>query len=341
MPGEDADPYRVWLSEIMLQQTTVTAVIPYYERFLSLFPTVQALAAAEDGAVMAAWAGLGYYARARNLLACARAVAALGGFPQTIEGLRALPGIGDYTAAAVGAIAFGLPVIPVDGNVERVVSRLFAIETPLPGAKPAIRAGAARLAEDAAARAAPSDTAQALFDLGATLCTPAAPACALCPWEDACAAKRGGIAPTLPRRAPKAERPRRHGAHFRLSDAAGQLLLRRRPPRGLLGGMIEIPGTPWRAEPWEKPEALAAAPTKAAWVKWGTVRHVFTHFELWLDVYAARLPVIPPEAMGDGFLCAPQDLSAQALPSLMAKCLALGEKTGEAAQSVPESNYLV
>jgi A/G-specific adenine glycosylase len=181
-PGEDADPYRVWLSEIMLQQTTVTAVIPYYERFLSLFPTVEALAAAEDGAVMAAWAGLGYYARARNLLACARAVVGLGGFPASIEGLRALPGIGDYTAAAVGAIAFGLPAIPVDGNVERVVSRLFAIETPLPAAKPAIRAGAARLAEDPAARAAPSDTAQALFDLGATLCTPTAPACALCPW---------------------------------------------------------------------------------------------------------------------------------------------------------------
>jgi A/G-specific adenine glycosylase len=180
-PGEDADPYRVWLSEIMLQQTTVTAVIPYYERFLSLFPTVQALAAAEDGAVMAAWAGLGYYARARNLLACARAVVALGGhFPSNVEGLRALPGIGDYTAAAVGAIAFGLPVIPVDGNVERVVSRLFAIETPLPAAKPAIRARAAYLAEDAVAQAAPSDTAQALFDLGATLCTPTAPACALC-----------------------------------------------------------------------------------------------------------------------------------------------------------------
>ena len=340
-PGETADPYRVWLSEIMLQQTTVTAVIPYYERFLSLFPTVQALAAAEDGAVMAAWAGLGYYARARNLLACARAVVALGGFPSSVEGLRALPGIGDYTAAAVGAIAFGLPVIPVDGNVERVVSRLFAIETPLPAAKPAIKAGAARLAEDAAARAAPSDTAQALFDLGATLCTPTAPACALCPWETVCEAKRLGIAATLPRKAPKAERPRRHGAHFRLSDADGQVLLRRRPPRGLLGGMIEIPGTPWRAEPWARAEALAEAPTQAAWVKWGSVRHVFTHFELWLDVYGASLPTIPMEATAGGFLCPAEDLSAQALPSLMAKCLALSENTKEPAHPVPPSDRLV
>ncbi len=334
-PGEEADPYRVWLSEIMLQQTTVTAVIPYYERFLSLFPTVEALAAAEDGAVMAAWAGLGYYARARNLLACARAVARLGAFPMTVEGLRALPGIGDYTAAAVGAIAFGLPVIPVDGNVERVVSRLFAIETPLPGAKPAIRAGAARLAEDEAARTAPSDTAQALFDLGATLCTPTAPACALCPWADVCVARQRGIAGTLPRKAPKTERPRRFGAHFRLSDGEGRVLLRRRPPRGLLGGMIEIPGTPWRSEPWGKAEALAEAPAPGAWVKWGVVRHVFTHFELLLDVYGATLPVIPAAAMGDGFLCPAQDLSAQALPSLMAKCLALGLDTAKPAHPAP------
>jgi A/G-specific adenine glycosylase len=327
-PGEDADPYRVWLSEVMLQQTTVTAVIPYYERFLSLFPTVQALAAAEDGAVMAAWAGLGYYARARNLLACARVVVALGEFPANVAALRALPGIGDYTAAAVGAIAFGLPVIPVDGNVERVVSRLFAIETPLPASKPAIRAASALLAEDAAARAAPSDTAQALFDLGATLCSPTTPACALCPWEADCEAKRLGIAAALPRRTPKAERPRRHGAHFRLSDGAGRVLLRRRPPRGLLGGMIEIPGTVWRADPWGGPEALAEAPMPGPWVKWGSVRHVFTHFELWLDVYGATVSVIPPEALGDGFLCPAEDLTAQALPSLMAKCLGLRLKTG-------------
>src|SRR6195952_4853253 len=171
-PGETADPYRVWLSEIMLQQTTVTAVIPYYDRFLRLFPAVVDLAAAEDDAVMAAWAGLGYYARARNLLACARQVARLGGFPADIAALRGLPGIGEYTAAAVGAIAFGLPAIPVDGNVERVVSRIFAIETPIPAARPALRAAAARLGADPDARAAPADTAPALFDLGATVCTP-------------------------------------------------------------------------------------------------------------------------------------------------------------------------
>jgi A/G-specific adenine glycosylase len=343
-PGEAADPYRVWLSEIMLQQTTVTAVIPYYERFLRRYPTVQALAAAEDGEVMAAWAGLGYYARARNLLACARAVAALGDFPVTVEGLRALPGIGEYTAAAVSAIALGLPVIPVDGNVERVASRIFAIETPLPQSRPAIRAAVLQLAEDPAAQAAPSDTAQALFDLGATLCTPTAPACALCPWSDVCEGRRLGIATTLPRKAPKAARPRRYGAHFRLSDAAGQVLLRRRPPRGLLGGMIEIPGTDWGPAPLPEAEALAKAPMPAVWVKRGIVRHVFTHFELLLDVYAAAVARIPPAAVGDGFLCPPEDLAAQALSSLMAKCLALGENSAlepKPAHPLPSENRLV
>lgn len=326
-PGETADPYRVWLSEIMLQQTTVAAVIPYYERFLSSFPTVRLLAAAEDDRVMAAWAGLGYYARARNLLACARAVANMGGdFPADLDGLRALPGIGDYTAAAVGAIAFGLPVVPVDGNVERVMSRIGAIETPLPQARPLIRARAAALMEQDAARAAPSDTAQALFDLGATLCTPTNPACSLCPWTDACEGRRQGIAVSLPRKAPKTVRPRRHGAHFFLTDEAGQVLLRRRPAKGLLGGMVEIPGTDWRAEEWTRQEALAQAPVaQAHWVKLGHVRHVFTHFELLLDVYGASLVTIPAVAIGQGFLCPAADLSAQALPSLMTKCLALGQ----------------
>ena len=328
-PGEVADPYCVWLSEIMLQQTTVAAVIPYYERFLSLFPTVTSLAAAPDETVMAAWAGLGYYARARNLLACARAVAAMGGrFPPTVEGLRALPGIGDYTAAAVGAIAFGLPVVPVDGNVERVMSRLFAIETPLPQSKPMIREQAAALMTQTAARAAPSDTAQALFDLGATLCTPANPACTLCPWSSACAGRKQGIAASLPRKAPKAARPIRFGVHFHLTDELGRLLLRRRPEKGLLGGMVEIPGTAWRGETWAPTEALATAPMRQApWAKLGEVRHVFTHFELRLAVYGASVLAIPDAAIGQGFLCLPGDLAAQALPSLMVKCLALGQKS--------------
>ena len=316
-PGGTADPYRVWLSEIMLQQTTVVAVAPYYERFLARFPDVAALAAAPEEAVMQAWAGLGYYARARNLHACARAVAAQGGFPRDIEGLRALPGIGPYTAAAVAAIAFGVPVVPVDGNVERVAARLFAIEAPLPGSKPAITAAAAHLGEDTAARARPSDFAQALFDLGATVCTPAAPACAVCPFLPGCAARRRGIAAELPRKAPKAARPLRHGAHFWLTDGR-HVLLRRRPPRGLLGGMTELPGTPWRAESWSPADALAHAPMPATWRPAGEVRHGFTHFELHLALFAARVERIA----GDGFLHPLDALEMAALPSLMRKCVA-------------------
>jgi len=196
-PGHVPDPYHVWLSEIMLQQTTVTAVIPYYERFTTRFPTVHALAAASLDDVLAAWAGLGYYARARNLHACARAVVAAGGFPRDAAGLRALPGIGAYTATAIGAIAFDTPGVPVDGNVERVVARLFAVTDPMPAAKPALRRLAEQLGTDPAATARPSDFAQALFDLGATVCTPAAPTCALCPWMRDCAARRQGIAAGL------------------------------------------------------------------------------------------------------------------------------------------------
>jgi A/G-specific adenine glycosylase len=319
LPGEAADPYRVWLSEIMLQQTTVAAVAPYYERFLARFPDIAALAAAPDEAVMQAWAGLGYYARARNLHACARAVAAAGGFPRTLEGLRALPGIGPYTAAAVGAIAFGLKVVPVDGNVERVVARLFAIETPLPAAKPAIAAGAARLGADAAAQARPSDFAQGLFDLGATICTPVSPACALCPWRDVCDGRQRGIATDLPRKSPKPARPIRYGVHFWLEDAAGRVLLRRRAPSGLLGGMTELPGTAWRAAPWTEGEALALAPARAEWRASGEVRHGLTHFELRLTLYAAQVAAITAE----GFLREVDRLEAEALPSVMRKCVAL------------------
>jgi A/G-specific adenine glycosylase len=317
LPGGVADPYRVWLSEIMLQQTTVVAVAPYYAKFLSRFPTMQALAAAPEAAVMQAWAGLGYYARARNLHACARAVAARGGFPRDVAGLRALPGIGAYTAAAVAAIAFGVPVVPVDGNVERVAARVFAIGAPLPGARAAIAAAAARLGEDGAARERPSDFAQALFDLGASVCTPAAPACAVCPWMAGCEARRQGIAADLPRRAERPVRPLRHGATFWLTDGRC-VLLRRRPPRGLLGGMTELPGTPWRAEPWSAAEAFVHAPMPGAWQAVGEVRHGFTHFQLRIAVFAARVERIE----GEGFLHPVDALDAAALPSLMRKCVA-------------------
>ena len=318
-PGQAADPYRVWLSEIMLQQTTVVAAIPYYESFVTRFPSIATLAAAPLGDVLAAWAGLGYYARARNLHACAQAVVTAGGFPRDLAGLRALPGIGPYTAAAVGAIAFGLPAVPVDGNVERVTARLFAIDTPMPAAKPALQAAAAALGADPDAIARPSDFAQALFDLGATLCTPTNPACALCPWRDSCAGRRAGIAADLPRRAPKKLRPLRHGAHFWLTDPAGNVLLRRRPPQGLLGGMTELPGTAWRAAEWPVEEALRHAPMVADWRPAGEVRHGFTHFELHLDLFAARVDRIDAE----GFLRPITVLAEEALPSVMRKCARL------------------
>ncbi len=232
LPGEMPDPYRVWLSEIMLQQTTVAAVIPYFERFLRQFPTVAALAAAPEEAVLREWAGLGYYARARNLHRCAKAVGAAGGFPRDPAGLQALPGIGAYTAAAVASIAFGVPVLPVDGNVERVAARLFAVERPLPGSRTEIAEAARRLLGDKAARARPADFTQAMFDLGATVCTPRAPACALCPWRGSCAAQAAGVAAELPRRAAKKRRPLRFGAHFWLEDQTGAVLLRRRPSEG-------------------------------------------------------------------------------------------------------------
>ena len=289
-PGERPDPYRVWLSEVMLQQTTVAAILPRFSRFLERFPTVEALAAAPVEDVMAERAGLGYYARARNLHTCARAVVAEGGFPRTLEGLRLLPGVGAYTAAAVAAIAFGVPVVPVDGNVERVTARVFAVEEPLPGARPALARLAAGLGEQAEARARPSDFAQALFDLGATLCTPRTPACALCPWHDPCEARRQGLQDALPRKAPKAERPVRFGAHFWVEDEAGTVLLQRRPPHGLLGGTLALPGTAWRPEPWPEADALAAAPRAATWRLAGAAEHGFTHFTLRADVYAARVP---------------------------------------------------
>ena len=319
LPGETPDPYRVWLSEIMLQQTTVAAVIPYYERFLARFPTVQALAEAPAEDVMAAWAGLGYYARARNLHTCARAVAASGGrFPETVESLLALPGIGAYTARAVAAIAFGVPVVPVDGNVERVAARLYAIDAPMPAAKPALAASAAQFGTHPAARARASDFAQALFDLGATICTQR-PACGICPLAPGCAGRRTGAPEILPQRAAKPVRPVRHGALFWLTDAQGRVLLRRRPPTGLLGGMTELPGTLWRSDPWPDEAAAQAAPAQAAWQRAGAIRHVFTHFELHLGIYAARVHAIAAE----GFLRDAAELQSEALPSVMRKAIAV------------------
>ena len=301
----------------MLQQTNVATAIPYYEKFVRRFPDVNALAAAPLEAVLVAWAGLGYYARARNLHACAQAVVELGGFPRDAGALLALPGIGPYTATAIGAIAFGLPGVPVDGNVERVTARIFAIAEPMPAAKPALREAAARLGADPAAQARPSDFAQALFDLGATLCTPAQPACAVCPWLDACAGRRAGIAAELPRKAPKSVRPVRYGAHFWLSDQDGNVLLRRRKPEGLLGGMTELPGTDWLGSPLPAAEALTQVPMPADWRQAGEVRHIFTHFELRLAVFAASVRKI----RADGFLHPVADLQEAALPSVMRKCV--------------------
>jgi len=328
-PGKRTDPYRVWLSEVMLQQTTVKAVAPYYARFLARWPDVAALAAAPLDDVLKAWAGLGYYARARNLHACARAVVERHGgqFPQAEHELRALPGIGAYTAAAIAAIAFDAPAMPVDGNIERVVARLYAVETPLPEAKPEIGSLAKALTPEHRT----GDFAQAMMDLGATICTPKRPACALCPWNDGCAARQRGDAETLPRRAPKREGALRRGAAFVAQRADGYLLVRTRPARGLLGGMTEVPTTEWIAG-FEESTALEAAPRFGAGrlgqdIIWrripGLVRHVFTHFPLELAVYVAKLPARARAPEGMRWVAA-DDVAGEALPSLMRKVLAHG-----------------
>jgi len=274
--GVRPDPYRVWLSEVMLQQTTTPHAAPYFLTFTQRWPTVTALAAAEDGEVMAAWAGLGYYARARNLLACARAVAHQHGgvFPNNENGLRALPGVGGYTAAAVAAIAFDEAANVVDGNVERVMSRLYAVETPLPAAKPEL----ARLASGLVAANRPGDWAQALMDLGATVCTPKSPRCLLCPVSADCAALGRGAPETYPRKTAKGERPHRFGLAY-VSRRGDQVALVRRPPKGLLGGMLGLPTGEWTASP---------PPVPAGWTDAGAIEHVFTHFSLTLQVVTAE-----------------------------------------------------
>jgi A/G-specific adenine glycosylase len=320
-PGERADPYRVWLSEIMLQQTTVKAVAPYYQRFLARFPTVAQLAAVPLDDVLKAWAGLGYYARARNLHACARAVTERHGgrFPDTETALAELPGIGPYTAAAIAAIAFDARATPVDGNVERVVARLHAVEDALPGAKPEIRRLAARLTP---ARRA-GDFAQAMMDLGATLCTPKKPACALCPWMDACAARARGDAETFPRKAEKRTGKLRRGAAFVAVRADGHVLVRTRPPKGLLGGMTEVPTGTWTHD-FDPHGALADAPSLAR-AKWrrvpGVVTHVFTHFPLELEVHIARVGATAKAPAGMRWV-ALADVAGEALPNVMRKVVA-------------------
>ncbi|WBQ09231.1 A/G-specific adenine glycosylase [Hyphomonadaceae bacterium ML37] len=320
--GVTADPYAVWLSEIMLQQTTVPHATPYWTRFLALWPTVHDLANAPREDVMAQWAGLGYYARARNLHACAQMVSnELGGvFPSDLEALRALPGIGEYTANAIRAAAFDLPASVVDGNVERVITRLFAIDAPLPGAKGVIRDHAARLADPDR----PGDYAQAIMDLGATVCTPRGPACHACPWAGACAARAAGEMERYPVKAAKKARPVRHGLVFViLRGPAGrrELYVRPRPDKGLLGGMLEAPGSGWLEDVSALPSVVAAAPAPLGWRKAGAVSHVFTHFALELDVYAAEAPVSwrGPDAQGRWAPAEP--LSASGLPSVMKKAV--------------------
>lgn len=351
--GETSDPYKVWLSEIMLQQTSVKAVGPYYLRFLSRWPSIADLAAESLVEVLKLWAGLGYYARARNLHACARAIVQNHGgrFPQTEAELLALPGIGAYTAAAIAAIAFERKATPVDGNVERVIARLFAIEEPLPAAKPDIRARAATLTPDTR----PGDFAQAMMDLGATICTPKRPACALCPWSEPCLARRRGDAETFPRKAPKTEGRLRRGAAFVVTRADGALLVRTRPDKGLLAKMTEVPTTAWSHD-FGEADALSEAPplcpspsaalraappsprkrgegTKrrrreqgegqvGAWHRLpGFVTHTFTHFPLELAVYRTSVPNDTRAPNGMRWIAA-HEIEGEAFPNVMRKVIA-------------------
>lgn len=314
--GVRPDPYRVWLSEIMLQQTTVPHASSYFLEFTRRWPDVGALAAAPEAEVMAAWAGLGYYARARNLIACARAVGKSHGgrFPDTEAALLELPGVGPYTAAAVAAIAFDRPANVVDGNVERVMARLHAVAQPLPDAKPELK----RLAGLLVGPERPGDWAQALMDLGAVICRPKAPLCDRCPIAAACRARNAGSAETYPVKAAKTDRPRRHGAAFVLTRG-GEVALVQRPPKGLLGGMLGLPTTEWRSSPFRAPEALSEAPAPADWRSLGAVEHVFTHFALTLEVWRGEA-----DGRGADLVWTPIEEAGRALPSVFLKALRAG-----------------
>jgi len=308
------DPYAIWVSEIMLQQTRVQAVIPYYERFLAKFPDVRNLAAASESDLLAAWAGLGYYSRARNLKACADLVALRRGrFPETEAGLRELPGIGAYTAAAIAAIAFDHPAAVVDGNVERVVSRLYSIATPLSEAKAEIRAHV----EGMVPLIRPGDFAQAMMDLGATICTPRRPRCMLCPLREDCSATVSGDPEHFPVRLPKAEKPLRRGAAFVAVRSDGAILLRKRQDKGLLGGMTEVPTTGWTARN-DGATTDAAAPFTADWRRAGQIGHVFTHFALELEVFRAEVNGAAPAGH---FWSLVHEISGEALPTVMKKAI--------------------
>ena len=314
--GVAPDPYRIWMSEIMLQQTTVAAVKDYFLRFTSRWPTVQDLAAAEDADVMAEWAGLGYYARARNLLKCARVVANDNGgkFPNSRDALLALPGVGPYTAAAVASIAFDEPATVVDGNVERVMARIYDHHTPLPAAKAALTEFATGLTPQKRA----GDYAQAVMDLGATICTPKNPACGICPWRGPCAARTAGTAADLPKKTPKKPKPIRLGTVYLARRVDGAMLLERRPDSGLLGGMLGWPGSDWAegAVPDHSP------PIRAEWKDIGTeARHTFTHFHLRLRVMTALVPMDRTATRGD--FVTREDFSPSDLPTVFRKCFDL------------------
>ncbi|MBI1494768.1 A/G-specific adenine glycosylase [Halocynthiibacter styelae] len=311
--GVMPDPYHIWMSEIMLQQTTVAAVKEYFLKFTRLWPTVQDLANAADEDVMAAWAGLGYYARARNLLKCARVVVADHGgtFPNDHAALLKLPGIGPYTAAAVSSIAFDQAQAVLDGNVERVMSRLYRVDTPLPAAKPELMDLASALTPDLR----PGDYAQAVMDLGATICTPKSPACGICPWMKHCDGRKAGDQADYPKKTPKKPKPTRHGIAYVGQREDGAFLLERRPEKGLLGGMLGWPGAEWGDVAQEAP------PADTNWTPLNEdVRHTFTHFHLILQIRVAQLPMDCP-----GLFIAKQDFSPSDLPTVMRKCFNLAK----------------
>ena len=316
-PGTPADPYRVWVSEIMLQQTTVATVTPYFLRFMARWPTVEALAAAELDDVLRLWQGLGYYARARNLHACARALIAEHGgrWPGSEAELRRLPGIGAYTAAAIAAIAHGRRTLPVDGNVTRVLARLLALTTPPSGARALLATAARALAPGER----PGDFAQAMMDLGATVCVPRRPRCEACPVRPACQARARGLAADLPLATPKPERPTRYGLVYWLARGDGAVLLRRRPAEGLLGGLMTLPTSDWRGHPWVPGEDASAPPSRGWRPLAGAVRHVFSHFALELTVLVGEAD---PTASPAGQWARAEELAELALPTLMRKVIA-------------------